>query len=135
MLLVKEGASDVSAGMYNELQWTSAGLVQRGYFVIRDDEIRRNVPDDNPESSAIGCDFAKVDSATAVLASVLTEEDDSWLGEYFVFRGDYAEERRVIWSSSDPTAGIIIDPDREGTGVLRFSNGGGDRSRFEFYRL
>lgn len=145
-LLMKEGASDVSAGMYDELQWTSGGLVREGHFVISDGRIQRNVPDNNPRNSAIGCVFANVDGATAVLASVLRdrEEEDSysWQGEYFVFHGDSATEHRVLWADDDfdwwsPSTGIIIDPDGNGPGVLRLmyprpKDGG---PRFEFYRL
>ncbi len=136
MLLVKEGASDVSAGMYRELEWTAGELVGEEHFVIRDGRIQRNAADDNPESSAVGCDFARIGGATAVLASMLIQEEDSWRGEYFVFHGDTAAQHRVFWSASYPSTGIIIDPDGKGTGVLRFvyplREGG---TSFEFYRL
>jgi hypothetical protein len=135
-LLMKEGVSDVSAGRYHELVWDSAGLHKDGYFVIRDGRIQRNAADDNPESSAVGCDFARIGGATAVLASMLIEEEDPWQGEYFVFHGDTAAQHRVFWSASYPSTGIIIDPDGKGAGVLRFvyplREGG---TSFEFYRL
>jgi hypothetical protein len=135
-LLMKEGVSDVSAGTYDEFVWDSAGLHKDGYFAIRDGRIQRNAADDNPESSAVGCDFARIGGATAVLASTLIEEEDSWRGEYFVFHGDTAAQHRVFWSASYPSTGIIIDPDGKGAGVLRFvyplREGG---TSFEFYRL
>ena len=140
-LLMAEGKSDVSASMFDELRWTPNGLDSEGHFVIRDSMIQRNVPDDNPASSAIRCDFAQIGGKTAVLASMLREEN-RWLGEYFVFHGDTAAEHRVLWSDSEfdwwkPSAGIIIDLDGEGAGALRFrhprpSEGG---PTFEFYRL
>jgi hypothetical protein len=136
-LLMKEGASDVSAGMYDELVWSTDGLHRAGYFIIRNDRIQRNVPDNNPANSAIGCDFAQVGGKTATLASVLHEGDTSeWQGVYFVFRGDTAAQHRVFWSSGHPSTGIIVDLDGKGAGVLRFvyprREGG---TGFEFYRL
>jgi hypothetical protein len=145
-LLMKEGMSDVSAGMYDELAWDSAGLRKDGYFVLRDGMIQRCVPDNNPGNSAVDCVFAAVDDRDAVLAAVLedNEEEDSYSfqGEYFVFAGDSAAERRVLWTDDDfdwwiPSRGIIIDLDHKGAGALRFrhlrpKDGG---PLFEFYRL
>jgi hypothetical protein len=139
-LLMKEGTSDVSAGMYDELQWTSGGFVRTGYFVVRDGRIQWNVPDNNPRNSATECDFAQVGGTTAVLASVLRDRDEedsySWQEEYLVFRGNSAAEHRVLWSDGQsPTIGVLIDPDRKGIGALRFTEPRKGAPGFEFYRL
>jgi len=137
ILLVKEGASDVSAGMYRELEWTAGELVGEGHFVIRDGRIERNLADSDPQNSAIGSDFARVGGRTAILASVL-KEGDTWLwqGEYLVFDGDSAVEHVVLWSARDPSSGIVVDLDGRGPGVLRFGYPRREvGSGFEFYRL
>ena len=137
-LLLEEGKSDVSAAIYDELAWTPEGLNHADYFVIGDGRIQQNVPDSNPESSAITCDFAQVDGKTATLALTLIDGDTwQWRGEYFIFHGDTAAQHRVFWSASAPSTGILIDPDGKGAGALRFmyphpKDGG---PRFEFYRL
>ncbi len=136
-LLMREGASDVRTAMYDELVWTPEGLSRADYFVIGGGRIQQNVPDNNPESTAIACDFAEVDGKTATLALTLIDGDTwQWRGEYFIFHGDTAAQHRVFWSASNPSTGVIIDPDGKGTGVLRFvcplREGG---TRFEFYRL
>jgi hypothetical protein len=136
-LLMEEGVSDVRAGTYDDFVWDSAGLHKDGYFNIRDGRIQRNVADENPESSAVRCDFARVGGATAILASVLIEEEYSFRGEYFVFHGDTAAQHRVLWAHGDLRPGIIIDPDGNGPGVLRFMYPRPKEvgQRFEFYRL
>jgi hypothetical protein len=138
---MEQGKSDVSASMFDELEWTLTGLHRDGCFVIRGGRIQRNVPSNNPARSADRCDFAQVRGVTAVLAQIVGGEDP-WQGGYFVFSGDTAAEHRVLWSDSDldwwsPSSGIIIDLDGKGAGALRFMyprpNGGGPR--FGFYRL
>ena len=140
-LLMERGKSDVRASTFDRLKWTPNGLCVDGDFVIRDRRIQWNVPSSNPASSAIRCDFAHVGGMTAVLAQMHGEEDP-WRGDYFVFEGDTAVEHRSVWADDDfdwwsPSAGIIIDLDRKGPGILRFmyprpKDGG---PRFAFYRL
>jgi hypothetical protein len=140
-LLLEEGKSDVSASVFDELAWTPHGLHRGAHFVIRDGLIQRNASDNNPQEAAIRCDFARVNGGTAVLAQIHGEESP-WHGGYIVFKGDTAAERRSIWADDDfvwwsPSDGIIIDPDGNGPGILRFmyprpKDGG---PRFEFYRL
>ncbi len=137
-LLMEEGKSDVRATAFDKLDWTPDGFRKAGYFVIRDGRIQWSGPD-NPGGAVDRCGFDQVGGKTAILAQVI---GDPWRGEYFVFHGDTATDHRVVWSDSDmdwwsPSAGVIIDLDGKGTGVLRFTypRPPDGRPRFEFYRL
>jgi hypothetical protein len=136
-LLMERRKSDVRASSFDKLEWSPEGIRRDGYFVIHDG-IRWGTRD-NPSGAADRCDFARVSGSTATLAQVI---GDPWRGEYYVFKGDTAVEHRSVWADDDfdwwsPSAGIIIDLDRKGPGILRFmyprpKDGG---PRFEFYRL
>lgn len=131
LVLLEGTGDDVHAAEFREVMWQDGRLTDDGHFELRNGVLQWDHLSGDYYNAATGCRFYQVEGKTAIIADVF--KTDWGQEELFVFSGDTAVQRCVLWEGAQTA--FLADLDGKGMGIVRIPNPDEDGQRFEFYRL